>query len=150
MRKEDRDVRAAHGLAAMGAGPAHQGRASFRIGSIGGPDATVSQRDRLRDSPRPNWTAAVARTPPGRAGGERVVPAGPCAPADRRGHSMSPTSKQLAEQYAQRTQEPMRTAATLSKRQWQAPCVDKGWTVGVTAHHLAATVPLILDSARSI
>jgi uncharacterized damage-inducible protein DinB len=63
---------------------------------------------------------------------------------------MSPTSKQLAEQYAQRTQEPMRTAATLSKRQWQAPCVDKGWTVGVTAHHLAATVPLILDSARSI
>jgi hypothetical protein len=63
---------------------------------------------------------------------------------------MSATSQQLAEQYARTNWDLIQAVASLSEHHWQDACAEEGGTVGVTAHHLAVTVPLILAGARGI
>ena len=40
--------------------------------------------------------------------------------------------------------------APCSEQAWRSHCKDEGWSVGVTAHHMAATYPLLLEATRTL
>jgi uncharacterized damage-inducible protein DinB len=56
---------------------------------------------------------------------------------------MAERAEALASQFEKANQDVIDLVGGLSDDQWNATCEDEGWSVGVTAHHIAAGYPLL-------
>src|SRR5215207_1025589 len=67
------------------------------------------------------------------------------------GDSMADARAQaLAERFEQAHNEVIATVEGLSDAQWSAPGADEGRTVGITAHHIAASYPSTFGLVQTV
>ncbi len=63
---------------------------------------------------------------------------------------MSERSEALAAKFEQANNDVIATVEQASDDQWKAVCADEGWSVGVTAHHIASGTPLISGLVQAL
>jgi hypothetical protein len=63
---------------------------------------------------------------------------------------MGERAEALARRFEQANGEMITLVEQTSEPAWRLHCEDEGWSVGVTAHHVAANHLLILDSTRAL
>ena len=61
---------------------------------------------------------------------------------------MSDRANGLAAKFEKVNEEAIKTVEGCSDEQWQAICKDEGWSVGITAHHIASGLTPILGLIR--
>ncbi len=64
--------------------------------------------------------------------------------------AVSQRAEMLARQFEGANQEVIATVEGLSDRQWRALCEGEGWTVAVTAHHIAVNYGITAGLARAM
>ena len=63
---------------------------------------------------------------------------------------MSAKSEQLASQFEATNNDLLNLISGLSDEQWKKKCPDEGWTVGVTAHHVAESIGTLAGLVQGV
>ena len=63
---------------------------------------------------------------------------------------MSERANELARRLDEANAELARAIEACSDATWKSPCPEEGWPIGVTAHHVAATIPEVMDFVQLI
>jgi len=63
---------------------------------------------------------------------------------------MSDKTEQLASQFEEANNDLLTLISGLSDEQWKKACPDEGWTVGVTAHHVAESLGTLAGLVQGV
>ncbi|MBI3964093.1 MAG: DinB family protein [Chloroflexi bacterium] len=67
-----------------------------------------------------------------------------------RAQSLNVRAEALAERFEVANSELITVIERCTESQWQAHCTPEGWSVGVTAHHLAVDHPILAGAVQAV